>query len=131
MFAGSILNLEPDTDYECRLVLSDPDGVSGIDGQNRHRAHPQGTPPAAGGHVYHVYPFGFKGTRQQPAFTGLLAAYYLGFGSVRPLTRCRRVCSRATRFWCMPVSTRTTASSTAALTASIAAYGTPLTAPTT
>src|SRR6516225_8656096 len=29
MFAGSILNLEPDTEYECRLVLSDPDGVRG------------------------------------------------------------------------------------------------------
>ena len=29
MFAGSILNLEPDTDYEARFVLSDPDGVSG------------------------------------------------------------------------------------------------------
>ena len=26
MFAGSILNLEPGTDYECRFVLSDPDG---------------------------------------------------------------------------------------------------------
>ena len=29
MFAGSILNLEPDTEYECRFVLSDPDGVKG------------------------------------------------------------------------------------------------------
>src|SRR6185436_1173051 len=29
MFAGSILNLEPDTEYECRYVLSDPDGVGG------------------------------------------------------------------------------------------------------
>ena len=29
MFAGSILNLEPDTEYECRFVLSDPDGVTG------------------------------------------------------------------------------------------------------
>lgn len=26
MFAGSILNLDPDTEYECRFVLSDPDG---------------------------------------------------------------------------------------------------------
>ena len=30
MFAGSILNLEPDTVYEARLVLSDPDGVHGV-----------------------------------------------------------------------------------------------------
>ena len=29
MFAGSILNLEPDTEYECRFVLADPDGVIG------------------------------------------------------------------------------------------------------
>ena len=29
MFSGSILNLDPDTEYECRFVLSDPDGVTG------------------------------------------------------------------------------------------------------
>jgi len=29
MFAGSILDLEPNTAYEARFVLSDPDGVSG------------------------------------------------------------------------------------------------------
>jgi hypothetical protein len=29
MFAGSILNLDPDTEYECRFVLFDPDGVTG------------------------------------------------------------------------------------------------------
>src|ERR1700690_4286567 len=29
MFSGSILNLDPDTAYECRFVLSDPDGVAG------------------------------------------------------------------------------------------------------
>jgi hypothetical protein len=29
MFAGSIFNLEPDSDYEVRLALSDPDGVKG------------------------------------------------------------------------------------------------------
>ncbi len=28
-FAGSILNLQPGTEYECRLELSDPDGTSG------------------------------------------------------------------------------------------------------
>jgi hypothetical protein len=78
MFAGSILNLEPDTEYECRLVLSDPDGVTGKRQRIvsvRTRKEPQ---PSAGGAVYHVYPFDYKGPRQQPAFTGLLAAYYLG-----------------------------------------------------
>ena len=78
MFAGSLLNLEPGTEYECHFVLSDPDGVKGKAEKTviaRTRQEPQ---PAAGGHVYHVYPFGYKGTKQEPAFTGLLAAYYMG-----------------------------------------------------
>ena len=29
MFAGSIFDLDPGTEYECRFVLSDPDGVAG------------------------------------------------------------------------------------------------------
>ncbi|HTC89281.1 MAG TPA: hypothetical protein VK686_13330 [Bryobacteraceae bacterium] len=78
MFAGSLLNLEPGTEYECHFVLSDPDGVKGkaqktVIATTRHE--PQ---PATGGHVYHVYPFGYKGTKQEPAFIGLLAAYFMG-----------------------------------------------------
>jgi hypothetical protein len=78
MFAGSILNLEPGTDYECRFVLADPDGVKGKAQRNvtvRTRTEPQ---PTAGGHVYHVYPFGYKGKKEEPGFTGLMAAYYMG-----------------------------------------------------
>lgn len=78
MFSGSILNLNPGTEYECRFVLSDPDGVHGITTKMvfaRTRTEPQ---PAKGGHVYHVYPYGYKGVKQEPAFTGLLAAYYHG-----------------------------------------------------
>lgn len=78
MFAGSILDLEPDTDYECRFVLSDPDGVKGKAERTvtvRTRKEPE---PAPGGHVYNVYPFGYKGTKQEPAFTGIMAAYYMG-----------------------------------------------------
>jgi hypothetical protein len=78
MFAGSLFDLEPATEYECRFVLSDPDGVSG-QAENtvsvRTRSEPQ---PAAGGKVYHVYPADYKGQKQEPAFTGLLAAYYTG-----------------------------------------------------
>jgi len=76
MFAGSIFDLEPDTEYECRFRLSDPDGVQGV---NEHivtvrtRKEPQ---PAKDGHVYHVYPVGFSGQRIEPSFDGLLAAYY-------------------------------------------------------
>ena len=29
MFAGSIFNLEPDTEYECKIIICDPDGVYG------------------------------------------------------------------------------------------------------
>jgi hypothetical protein len=78
MFAGSILNLEPDAEYECRFALSDPDGVRGTKTKLvfvRTRKEPQ---PAAGGRVYHVYPFNYQGPKQEPAFTGLLAAYYMG-----------------------------------------------------
>lgn len=78
MFAGSILNLEPGTEYECHFVLSDPDGLKGEAEETvtvRTRAEPQ---PAQGGHVYHVYPFGYRGERQEPSFIGLLAAYYMG-----------------------------------------------------
>jgi hypothetical protein len=77
-FAGSLFDLEPATMYEARFVVTDPDGV---DGRNEHtvtvrtRAEPM---PAGGGKVYHVYPPDYKGQRQEPAFTGLLAAYYTG-----------------------------------------------------
>ena len=33
MFAGSIFDLEPDTLYEARFVLSDPDGLLGQGGK--------------------------------------------------------------------------------------------------
>ena len=62
MFAGSILNLPPDTDYECRFALSDPDGVSG-EKEKIITVHTRKEPqPAAGGHVFHVYPIGWKGS---------------------------------------------------------------------
>ena len=78
MFAGSIFDLEPGTDYECRLVLADPDGVDGK-AENVVTVHTRPEPkPAEGGHVYHVYPPGYGGQKQQPAFTGLQAAYYTG-----------------------------------------------------
>jgi len=78
MFAGSIFDLEPGTDYECRLVLADPDGVGGK-AENIVTVHTRPEPmPAAGGKVYHVYPPGFNGQKQEPAFTGLQAAYYTG-----------------------------------------------------
>jgi hypothetical protein len=75
MFAGSILDLEPDTSYEARFVMSDPEGVRGPAERIvtvRTRAEPQ---PYAGGRVFHVYPHGFKGQKTEPSFEGLMCAY--------------------------------------------------------
>ena len=68
MFAGSILDLEPDTSYDTQFVLTDPDGVSGESRKIvivRTRPEPM---PAGGGKVYHVYPAGFKGPKTEPSF---------------------------------------------------------------
>jgi len=80
MFAGSIFGLEPATEYECRLQLADKDGVQGKSEQVvfiKTKAEPM---PYVGGKVYHVYPPGYAGEKQQPAFTGLNEAYY-GIGN--------------------------------------------------
>jgi hypothetical protein len=77
MFAGSILDLEPDTSYEAQFVMKDPDGVKGESRRTvtvRTRPEPM---PAAGGKVYHVYPPGFKGQKVEPSFEGLMCAYNL------------------------------------------------------
>jgi len=89
MFAGSILDLEPDTAYEAKFVLTDPDGVSGPAANAtkivRVRTRPEPM-PAAGGKVYHVYPVGYTGTKMEPAFTGIMCAYnyYCGAGDTAP-----------------------------------------------
>jgi hypothetical protein len=78
MFAGSVLNLQPDTEYECRFLLSDADGVGGEKEKTitvRTRKEPL---PASGGRTFHVYPIGWKGPMQQPAFIGLMRAYNMG-----------------------------------------------------
>ena len=70
MFSGSVLNLEPDTEYECRFVMTDPDGIKGEATKTamvRTRKEPM---PATGGKTYHVYPVDWKGEKQEPAFTG-------------------------------------------------------------
>jgi hypothetical protein len=75
-FAGSILNVQPGTEYECSFVLSDPDGVSGPAThvvRVKTRSEPR---PYAGGRTLHVYPPDFTGPRQEPSFTGVLQAYY-------------------------------------------------------
>jgi hypothetical protein len=86
MFAGSILDLEPDTQYEARFVMSDADGVIGQNDNTitktvtvRTRPEPK---PYSGGRVFHVYPPTYKGARLEPSFDGLMCAYnyYCGGG---------------------------------------------------
>src|SRR5688572_5198734 len=56
MFAGSILDLDPDTEYEARFEMRDPDGVSGA-AVHTVKARTRGEPAAAkDGRVLHVYP---------------------------------------------------------------------------
>ena len=74
-FAGSILDLQPETEYEVRLTMKDPDGVSGQAVQTV-KVRTRGEPRAAtGGRVLHVYPPGWRAAKQEPNFTGLMAAY--------------------------------------------------------
>jgi hypothetical protein len=79
-FAGSILNLEPGTSYECEFTLKDPDGVSGQTEQRLTVATRTEPKSFSGGRVLHVYPPDHDGPREQPSFTGLKQAYY-GFGT--------------------------------------------------
>jgi hypothetical protein len=75
MFAGSVLDLEPDTAYDVQAVMSDPDGVRGEARTVvtvRTRPEPK---PFAGGRVFHVYTPGFKGQKTEPSFEGLMCAY--------------------------------------------------------
>jgi hypothetical protein len=95
MFAGSILDLEPDTLYEARFVMSDPDGFIGQGARLatkvvtvRTRAEPV---PYSGGRVYHVYPTDFKGAKIEPSFDGVMCAYmyYCGGGDTTTAGRPR------------------------------------------
>jgi hypothetical protein len=75
-FAGSILDLDPGAEYEVRLTMKDPDGVTGQAAQTakvRTRSEPKAS---SGGRTLHVYPPDWKGPKQEPAFIGLNAAYY-------------------------------------------------------
>jgi hypothetical protein len=75
MFAGSILDLEPDTAYEAQFVVTDPDGVRGPSRKMvTVRTRPEPT-PSNNGRVFHVYPHNFKGQKIEPSFEGLMCAY--------------------------------------------------------
>jgi hypothetical protein len=81
------MDLQPDTDYECKFVISDPDGVHGAaKGESsldqkivnvRTRPEPK---PVEGGRIYHVYPWDYTGPKEEPNFVNLMQAYYAGGG---------------------------------------------------
>jgi hypothetical protein len=79
LFAGSIFDLEPNTEYECKFQMFDPDGVHGESEKIvvvRTRPEPK---PFAGGAVYHVYPREYAGPKAEPCFVNLMYAYYTGW----------------------------------------------------
>ena len=76
MFAGSIFDLEPGVTYECRFVMIDTDGVIGSAERNvlvTTRVEPRA---ASSGRVRHVYPPGYEGDKEEPAYTGIMQAFY-------------------------------------------------------
>jgi hypothetical protein len=80
MFAGSVFNLVPDTSYDIRLRLTDPDAPAGsapVERTVTGRTRPV-PKPATGGAVYHVYPRDYTGTKLQPNFSSLMAAHNTG-----------------------------------------------------
>lgn len=77
MFAGSVLDLEPDTRYDVEFTATDPDGIVGVPTKVlsvRTRREPQ---PYTSGRTFHVYPPGFTGQKLEPSFEGLMCAYNL------------------------------------------------------
>jgi hypothetical protein len=79
MFAGSLFDLAPDTRYVVRLIMTDSDGITG-NTEQLVSVSTRGEPtPATDGNTYHVYPPSYEGQRIEPAYTGLLGAYYTGY----------------------------------------------------
>ena len=71
---GSVLDLEPGTEYEVRLQMADPDGVRGEAVRTVTCATRPDPRPVQGSRVRHVYPPGWKGPRQEPAYPSIAGA---------------------------------------------------------
>ena len=75
-FAGSILNLQTGTEYECNFRMTDPDGITG-EAEHTVRVKTRTEPmPYTGGDTIHIYPPDWDGPRQEPSYTGILQGYY-------------------------------------------------------
>jgi Malectin domain/Right handed beta helix region len=74
LFAGSIIDLDPGTEYECKLTVSDPDGVEGdAERTVRCRTRAEVVIPE-GMAVRHVYPQEYTGRMPEGSYKGLLHA---------------------------------------------------------
>ncbi len=75
MFAGSILDLVPGTNYECRFKMKDSDNEP--ETTRTVTVKTRSEPKAGkGGRILHVYPARWTGEKEEPSFTTLLGAYY-------------------------------------------------------
>jgi hypothetical protein len=75
MFAGSILDVKPGTEYECRFTMKDSD--NGVNETKTIKVTTRTEPKAAiGGRILHVYPAKWSGEKKEPSFTTLQGAYY-------------------------------------------------------
>lgn len=79
LFAGSLMNLQPDTEYEARISMEDPDGGKTQKTVTaRTRAEPRYPEPER---ILHVYPQAFEGERKKELGFDTLAA---ALAEVRP-----------------------------------------------
>lgn len=73
--AGSILDLEAGTEYEIKMRLVDPDGVSGVFERDLTLStRPEPSLPAQPVEIRHVYPPSYEGEMQQPAYENIMHA---------------------------------------------------------
>ena len=111
-FAGSILNLQPGTEYECRFQSRSTPTVSPA--RPRTPSGSRRAPsrmPSKEGRTLHVYPPDYSGQRIEPSFTGMLQAYYgAGLGDWSVVWE--RRAQPATPSWSTSASTSRNASTT-------------------
>ncbi len=72
--SGSILDLEPGTEYEVALKIVDPDGVEGVFEKTLKASTRPEPQPHEGGEVRHVYPPGYKGEKLEPTYGSIMHA---------------------------------------------------------
>ncbi|MFC1713399.1 chondroitinase-B domain-containing protein [Candidatus Poribacteria bacterium] len=72
LFAGSIMYLEPDTEYEVQLNLTDPDGGN-AEKSVTVKTRPVPVAPDLDRTLY-VYPVGYTGEKQTPSYSSLASA---------------------------------------------------------